>query len=306
MVLQGSPIFPEIGETSYGMGLFITSYRGHKHVHHGGNLDGFSLLLSFLPNDGIGVVVLTNLDGTSLRDLVPLAVYDRLLGLDRIDWVGRFHAIEQKAREQELTADKKGYTGRKEGTHPTHDLAEYVGEFEHPGYGTLTVAVESAGGAKRLSMKLNDIKRPLEHFHYDTFQVPEDPLDPFEKARVTFPTDAQGELSTAHATLEANVKDIVFTRVAEKRMFETAFLQQFTGEYDTPGRPMTVALVGDSALQLVFPGAPPRKLIPKHGTRFDVQGLTGVTLEFKLDSAGQVQEVVIYTSDSASVVPRKK
>jgi CubicO group peptidase (beta-lactamase class C family) len=306
MVLQGTPTFAELSEAAYGMGFFIDTYRGHKHVGHGGNLDGFSLELSFLPNDGIGVVVLTNLDGTPLRDLVPYVVYDRLLGLDSIDWVQRFREIERKARDQELTADKKGFTGQKPGTHPSHDLAEYAGEFEHPGYGTLAIRVDSAQGPPRLVMKLNDVERPLQHFHYDTFQVAENPLDPFEKLRVTFPTDSQGELSTVHSNLEPSVKEIIFTRRAEKRMFETSFLQPFTGEYDAPGRPWTVALAGESTLQLVFPGAPPRRLIPRHGTRFDVQDLTGVTLEFKQDAGGQVQEVVVYTPDSSFVVPKKK
>lgn len=306
MVIQGTPLFPEQSETSYGMGLFIETYRGHKHVNHGGNLDGFSLQLSFLPNDGIGVVVLTNLDGTPLRDLVAYYVYDRLLGLEGIDWVQRFREIERKGRDQELTADKKGYTGRKTGTHPTHDLTEYAGEFEHPGYGTMAIRVDSTAGAQKLQMKLNDVERPLEHFHYDTFQVPENPLDSFEKLRVTFPTNAQGEISTLQANLEANVKEIVFTRAPEKRMFETSFLRQFTGEYDAPGRPWTVALAGENELQLIFPGAPPRKLIPRHGTRFDVQDLTGITLEFKQDASGQTQEVVVYTPDSALAVPRKK
>jgi CubicO group peptidase (beta-lactamase class C family) len=306
MVLQGSPLFAEMGEISYGMGLFIETYRGHKHVQHGGNLDGFSLMLSFLPNDGIGVVVLTNLDGTPLRDLIPYAVYDRLLGLDNIDWVQRFREIERKARDQELSADKKGFTGRKEGTHPSHDLAEYAGEFEHPGYGKLAIRMEGTGDTRKLFLKLNDVERPLEHFHFDTFQVPENPLDPFEKLRVTLPTNAQGELSKVEANLEPNVKEIVFKRVAEKRMFETSFLRQFTGTYDNPGQPMTVALAGENTLQLVFPGQPPRKLIPRHGTRFDVDELIGVTLEFKLDVSGQASEIVLYTPDSAFVVPRKK
>ena len=306
MVLQGSPLFTELGETSYGMGLFIETYRGHKHVNHGGNLDGFSAQLSFLPADGIGVVVLTNLDGTPLRDLVPYSVYDRLLGLESIDWVQRFREIERKAHDQEMSAEKKGYTGQKAGTHPSHELAEYAGEFEHPGYGTLAIRVDSSASAQKLFMKLNDVERPLEHFHYDTFQVPENPLDAFEKLRVTFPTNAQGEISTVQANLEANVKEIVFTRRAEKRMFEASFLRQFTGEYDAPGQPWTVALAGENALQLVFPGAPPRKLIPRHGTRFDVQDLTGITLEFKQDAAGQGQEVVVYTPDSALVIPKKK
>jgi hypothetical protein len=56
----------------------------------------------------------------------------------------------------------------------------------------------------------------------------------------------------------------------------------------------------------VFPGAPPRKLIPRQGTRFDIQDLTGTTLEFKQNAAGETQEVVVYTPDLAFVVPRKK
>jgi CubicO group peptidase (beta-lactamase class C family) len=305
MVIQGSPLFAEQGEESYGMGLFIETYRGHKHVKHGGNLDGFSLQLSFLPDDGIGVVVLTNLSGTFLRDLVSYEVYDRLLGLGTIDWVQRFREIERKGRDQELTADKKGYTGRKTGTHPAHDLAEYTGEFEHPGYGTIAIRLDSTGGAHKLFMKLNDTERPLEHFHYDTFQVPENPLDSFEKLRITFPTSDQGEVSTLQANLESNVKEIVFTRAAEKRMFETTFLRQFIGEYDAPGQPWTVSLAGERELKLIFPGSPPRKLIPRHGTRFDLQDATGVTLEFKQDASGKAQEVVVYTPDSAVVVPRK-
>ena len=300
MVIQGSPLFPEQSETAYGMGLFIETYRGHKHVNHGGNLDGFSLQLSFLPNDGLGVVVLTNLDGTPLRDLVPYFVYDKLLGLPAVDWVQRFRQIESKAHEQELAADKKGFTGRKPGTHPSHDLADYAGQFEHPGYGTMVIRADSSGGAQKLVMKLNDIERPLEHFHYDTFQVPENPLDQFEKLRITFPTNAQGEISTLQANLESRVSEIVFTRAPEKRMFETSFLRQFTGEYDNPGRAFTVELAGESALQMVFPGSPPRKLAPRHGTRFDVQDMTGVTLEFKQD------EVVLYTPGSAVVVPKKR
>jgi hypothetical protein len=170
----------------------------------------------------------------------------------------------------------------------------------------LTLRVEGSGDARKLVLKLNDVERPLEHFHFDTFQVPENPLDAFEKLRVTLPTDVQGELSTVQTNLEPSVKEIVFRRVAEKRMFETSFLRQFTGVYDRPGQPMTVALAGESTQQLIFPGAPPRRLIPRHGTRFDLEGLTGVTLEFKLDASGQVPEVVIYTPDSAFAVPRKK
>jgi hypothetical protein len=124
--------------------------------------------------------------------------------------------------------------------------------------------------------------------------------------RLTFPTDAQGEISTVQANLDSNVKEIAFTRAAEKRMFDPSFLRQFTGDYDLPGQPWTVAMAGDTTLQLILPGAPPRKLIPRHGTRFDVQEFTGVTLEFTQDASGVTQELVVYTPDSAFAVPKRK
>src|SRR5271166_656475 len=89
MVIQGAPAFKENGEASYGMGFFLSTYRGHKEVDHGGNIDGFSAELAFLPADRIGVVVLTNLDGNPLPGIVANNVFDRLLGLDQVPWSQR-------------------------------------------------------------------------------------------------------------------------------------------------------------------------------------------------------------------------
>ena len=46
MSISGPPAEnKELGAQSYGMGFFLTSYRGHYLVHHGGNIDGFSALV---------------------------------------------------------------------------------------------------------------------------------------------------------------------------------------------------------------------------------------------------------------------
>ena len=49
MVVPGSIQFDELGHSSYGLGLGVTSYRGKKVVQHGGGIDGFISLLSFMP-----------------------------------------------------------------------------------------------------------------------------------------------------------------------------------------------------------------------------------------------------------------
>src|SRR5215467_4363689 len=51
---------PGLGHISYGLAWVVTSYRGHNLVWHNGGIDGFYALLSMLPDDHMGVVVLTN------------------------------------------------------------------------------------------------------------------------------------------------------------------------------------------------------------------------------------------------------
>jgi CubicO group peptidase (beta-lactamase class C family) len=59
----------QVRYVQYGMS-FITTYRGHKLVHHGGDIDGFSAFVSFMPQDDIGRVILTNLGGTPLPSVL--------------------------------------------------------------------------------------------------------------------------------------------------------------------------------------------------------------------------------------------
>jgi CubicO group peptidase (beta-lactamase class C family) len=49
------------GKSSYGLGLFLTERQGLPEVKHGGNTRGFTAEMFFLPEHGIGMVMLTNL-----------------------------------------------------------------------------------------------------------------------------------------------------------------------------------------------------------------------------------------------------
>ena len=301
MVIQGTPQFAELGENSYGMGFGITYYRGHKMVTHGGAIDGFRSELAFLPNEKIGVVVFVNLDGTSLPNVVVYNVLDRLLGLEPVAWNQRFLDIEKKRKQSEEEAKQRGFTAPKSGTHPSHDLKEYLGEYENPGYGRVTIEAQGDG----FQMKLNRLSAPLKHFHYDVFAIPEDPLNPLEQEKVMFQTDVKGDIRSLSMTLEPNVPDIVFTRVAEARMREKAFLEAFVGQYELPGNVLNIALQGEHSLVAHTPGQPVRGLTPRSGTLFDVQGLSGVSIEFKMDASGKVTEAVFYQGGSALVIKKK-
>lgn len=301
MPVPGALRWKEVGHQSYGLGLFVTSYQGRKLVHHGGGIDGFISFLSFMPQEQVGVIVLTNLSPNQLPTIVSYRIYDRLLGLVPVDWNARFLEMRRKGEESEEEAKQKGYTPKKAGTAASHPLADYAGEYEHPGYGVARVALQDGG----LTLSYNDIATPLRHFHYDVFEAPEDPLNPLEKIKAQFALNLEGDVETLALPLEPNVPAIVFRRLPDKGMRERSFLEPLTGEYELWATTVTVSLKGDDTLLLVVPGQPPYELVPQRGLRFELKAITGFSVEFIKDPGGRVTEMVSYQPNGTFVAKRK-
>ena len=181
MVVPGEIQYDEIGHSSYGLGLMITTYQGKKLVIHGGGIDGFISQMSWMPRQKTGVVVLTNLGGNNpVPNIVTRYVYDRLLGLDPVDWSGRIK--EERAKAEAAEAGEEGDDKPRQGTSYTHELDEYAGTYEHPAYGKLQVEVTDGS----LTATFNGIEATLGHYHYDIFQVEDTPGNPFGEALVSF------------------------------------------------------------------------------------------------------------------------
>jgi len=203
--------FPELSDEAYGMGLLVTHYRGRKLVHHPGNWDGYSLELSFLPNDSVGVVVLTNLYSTALRDFLPWLLYDRLLGLSPSDWNARFLERARRARTALLAARVRDDSSRVPNTTPSHPLESYVGTYTHPAYGDAVVSRDARG----LRLRLGAFEFPLPHVHYDVFRLAPPAGDPVHnrfRFRVTFQGDLDGIVRILAIPMEPSVPPLLFTR----------------------------------------------------------------------------------------------
>lgn len=296
MPISGPGNDKELGVSSYGMGFFVTSYRGHYEVDHGGNIDGFSALVAFMPQDKIGIVILTNQNGSSLPAVVSRNVYDRLLGLDSIDWTRRIKDQQEKAKASADDAKKKGYTAQRTGTRPSHDLGEYAGEYQHPAYGAVKVDLQNDG----LNFTFNRLGGPMKHFHYDVFEVSKSELNPLSETKVQFHSDLQGDIDSLALPLEATVKEVVFTRLGDRRMMEKTFLEPLVGPYQRGPNTVNVALKDDHALTITLPGQGTFDLAPVRGARFNIKGLTGYSVEFKGD------DLVFYQPNGTFLATRKK
>ena len=68
------------GDVDYGLGWMLHKWNGHRFVEHGGNIDGFGAAVGFLPDDGVGFVLLTNVTATPLQATASGIVFDALLG----------------------------------------------------------------------------------------------------------------------------------------------------------------------------------------------------------------------------------
>lgn len=287
MVIAQPSKYKELLHSSYALGWFVEPYRGYDMIHHGGNIDGFSALVSFLPGENMGVVVLTNRNGNPLPTILSYNVYDRLLGLDQAPWNDRFKQDDATIKEAAEKGKEKSAATAVPGTHPSHSLDSYAGDFAHPGYGVLSITLDG----EQLTAAYNGLTFPLTHYHYDVFELTFELFEMRMKAR--FSTSVQGDIESVTVPLEPTVPEIVFARLPRKELTDRRFLERFTGEYEIMGASLVVSLKGENTLLVSIPGLPDVELVPYKGTEFAVKGLTGFSIEFASDEAGAVTAAIV-------------
>ncbi len=283
MPTGGTSTEPEIQAESYAMGWFADVYRGHARVHHGGNIDGFSALVAFFPQDRLGFVVLTNLNGTPLPELLVRAAADRVLGLEPKDWAADAAKRMKLQEDAGKAAEAKGATRRVPNTKPAHPLADYAGVYENPGYGELRV--DAKAGA--LAMTFNGIATPLEHWHYETFSGGKSDDPTFQDFKLTFRADANGRVAAVEGLFEPTLPEEVFRKKPDPRYSDPAFLKAFAGTYEMTGQKVTFTIRG-KGLVASLAGQPDMDLVPDLGGEFTLKQVKAVAIKFLTDAAGAV------------------
>ncbi len=268
--------FWELLNSAYGMGRWTASYRGHLIAYHGGDIDGFHSQVSMMPQERIGVIVFVIGDHCAgLYNTVTFNVYERLLGMTPTPWSERGLDSRVKGKKAGTEARAKAGADRVPNTSPSHPIAAYAGKYDHPAYGTLTVGLE--GG--KLQFDFHNIRLPLDHFHYDRFDTPDD--ERYGRWSVNFLTSPQGDVDRAAMSLDE--AEVVFTRRAES--VDAATLARLAGTYETPtGVKFQVALKEGSGLFLVFPGQPELQLLPHKGLAFRIKDFSDVVFEFVVEN----------------------
>lgn len=300
---------PDLHFSNYGFGWFMSSYKGHYRVEHGGNIDGFSANTCFFPSDSIGIVVLTNQNGSPIPAMVRNIVADRLLEVERSDWTKELKAQIDKGREAQEKAMANSNSNRKTGTKPSHLLQEYAGEYSHPGYGSFDLVVKNDSMFAAFPIK----KFYLSHYHYDIFEpreVTESGVDtsafaPGFDLNMNFMTNNAGEISGMSIKADPTLDPIEFKRTPEAIEVDPESLKEFVGEYDLSGMTPKVYLKGEDTLYLFIQGQPEYELFPIDTDTFAIKVLDGYKLEFKRDEDKKITSVLFIQPNGTFEAKRK-
>ena len=197
--------FPEISYPAYGLGWFINHYRGTNLIHHGGNIDGFSALVTFMPDIKSGVVILTNKGSNLLTYATAFHIYDKLRGLKQIDWNGRFKKVlEERKKDKEEKAEKeKKNKILEEGPHDPFNLL--VGNYNNHAYGEVVISQKD----EKLCIKFHKFESSMKHNGGNEFQTEASAM---EGMTIKFIKNIDGKITGISAPLETSVDNIIFTK----------------------------------------------------------------------------------------------
>jgi CubicO group peptidase (beta-lactamase class C family) len=182
-------LLPEANFLGYGLGWFLHDHRGRKVVQHGGNIDGMSALVAMIPEEKLGVVILTNMNGTSLPTALMFRVFDAYIGAPQKDWSAELRKTIKGLEDQGKAAQKKLEESREKGTQPSLSLEKYVGTYKDDAVGDAKVTLVNG----KLVLHTPGFVADLEHWHYNTFRATFRETVILGKVLATFTLSPQGK-----------------------------------------------------------------------------------------------------------------
>jgi CubicO group peptidase (beta-lactamase class C family) len=312
MVVSGgtpSKDVPDVYLSNYGFGWFLSSYRGHYRVDHGGNIDGFSANTCFFPADSIGIVVLMNQNGSAVPGIIRNTIMDKMLGLPYRNWSKlQKDAVARSRAAAAMQRKGTDSLNRKLNTKPSHDLTAYTGVYEYPGYSRMNVFMDK----DTLWLNYNKFNRLiyLRHYHYDVFEALSKDAPPEEQGgdgnKIRFITNNKGEIGSFETQMDAAVKDITFTRVPPALELTKTELQQYVGDYELSGVTAKIYIRGENTLMLLVPGQPDYEMVPTKKHEFDFKTLKGFSVKFKVNDKNEVTSADFIQPNGTFIATKKK
>ncbi len=209
-------LFPTRHFLTYGLGLFLSDYHGRLLVTHGGGLDGMFSYSGFLPEEKLGIAVLTNLDDHRMMTALFHRIVDAYLDVPKQDWSAVFLSKRQEEKEREAK-EKKEREGKRSKKKTVYAAPKNIaGSYKNQILGD----AEIIGENRKLILTLErypGILGRLEHWDYETYICKwNDPM--WGESDLIFVPDGQGSVGAFRVKVREDFidpLDYVFERVED-------------------------------------------------------------------------------------------
>jgi CubicO group peptidase (beta-lactamase class C family) len=135
------PYLP-IHVVGYCLGVEVTDYAGKQVYWHTGGADGFVTNVCFVPEENLGITILTNNDNQSFFELLRYRILDAYLQRPYVNLSKMM--LENFVRNHQQKLNKiDSLRERVEGNKPTLPLNAYTGIYENELYGTINITADN-------------------------------------------------------------------------------------------------------------------------------------------------------------------
>ena len=190
--------------SAYGLGWGISDYRGNLRVGHTGGYDGMITAVNLIPDQNLGVVVLTN----GMQSPIMAATYyalDMMLQGNSADWSNKLLEQRGQSMQERIEARK---AARIEQTEPSAAQESYAGSYRSEIYGDITVERTQNEWVLKFSHSPS-LSARLSHWHYDVWKLNwEEKHAWFDFGTVRF--DTNSDMQVTGLTFNVPNNDIFF------------------------------------------------------------------------------------------------
>jgi len=193
---------------AYGLGWGLRDYHGRKMVGHTGGVAGFVSRVMLVPQESLGVVILTNAEQTSAFDAILYLILDHYFQLAPSDWIANFKKVDDDEAKDASETMKKAEGSRAADSKPSLPLEKYAGVYNDAWYGPITIRLEKGGLVVSFDYTPGMVG-DLQHWQYDTFKA-HWRTRTIEDAFITFALNAGGTIDSAKMAAVSPLADFSF------------------------------------------------------------------------------------------------
>lgn len=126
----------------YGLGWHLEDYEGKEIVSHTGGVDGFVTSVTLVPEENLGIIILTNTDQNILYEALKWEIIDAYLNLLPYDLCKAYYNYDYNNKLTEQEEMQKIKDSIDQNLPLPLPLTAFAGKYQNPVYGWIELRVE--------------------------------------------------------------------------------------------------------------------------------------------------------------------